>query len=580
MTKIPPPVSLREYSLLADGERGVLVGPRGEMAWMCFPAWDSPSVFSSLLGGPGGYQVVPADHHFVWGGYYDRSSLIWNDRWVTTDAVIECRNALTFPGSPDTAVLLRRVVAVQGRARVQVRLDVRADYARRAMSRVRRVGESWQAVSGGVHIRWHAGPGARRLSTGELTQRLDLDEGQHHDLVLELATRPFDRQLLPAAELWQATEEAWRQSVPPLEETPARRDAAHAFAVLRGLTTGTGAMVAAATMALPERAEAGRNYDYRYAWIRDQCFVGQSAAVVPGGGALVDAAVRFVTERILEDGPGLRPAYRAGGGAVPGETNLTHLPGYPGGRVKVGNWVNSQFQLDAFGESLLLLAAAARADRMEHEHWKAAEVAVGAIAERWPQPDAGIWELDNRWWTHSRLTCVAGLRQIAACSNGSQAGEWTALADTITAETARTCVHPSGRWQRAPDDPRVDAALLMPAVRGAVAAEDPRTRATLTAVETELCEDGYIYRFRHDDRPLGDAEGAFSLCGFVAALAFLQQGRREEAIAWFERNRASCGPPGLLTEEFDVGERQLRGNLPQAFVHAMLLESAMRIGCV
>jgi alpha,alpha-trehalase len=579
MTRVPPPVSLREYSLLADGERGVLIGPRGEMAWMCFPAWDSPSVFSSLLGGPGCYQIIPSDRHFVWGGYYDDSSLIWNDRWITTDAVIECRNALAFPGSPGTAVLLRRVVAVRGLAQVQVRLDVRADYARRTMTRVRRTGVGWEAVSGGVHLRWQPGPGARRLRTGELAQRVELEEGEHHDLVLELATDPLKEDPRATDELWQATEAGWRQAVPPVNETPARRDAAHAFAVLRGLTSGTGAMVATPTMALPERDDEGRNYDYRYAWIRDQCFVGQSAATVPGGEPLVDTAVRFVTGRLLEDGPAMKPAYRAGGGPVPREMELHHLPGYPGGRVKVGNWVNEQFQLDAFGESLLLLAAAARRDRVDHEQWKAAEVAVDAISDRWSEPDAGIWELDNRWWAHSRLTCVAGLRQIAACAGGAQAGEWTALADTITAETARTCLHPSGRWQRAPDDHRVDAALLMPAIRGAVAADDPRSLATLAAVETDLCEDGYIYRFRHDDRPLGEAEGAFSLCGFVVALAFLQQGRRDEAVAWFERNRASCGPPGLLTEEFDVRERQLRGNLPQAFVHSMLLETSMRIGC-
>jgi GH15 family glucan-1,4-alpha-glucosidase len=89
--------------------------------------------------------------------------------------------------------------------------------------------------------------------------------------------------------------------------------------------------------------------------------------------------------------------------------------------------------------------------------------------------------------------------------------------------------------------------------------------------------DGYIYRFRHDGRPLAEAEGAFSLCGFQMALAYEQQGRHPEAIAWFERNRASCGSPGLLTEEFDVGERQLRGNIPQAFVHALLLETAVRL---
>ncbi|HUC03761.1 MAG TPA: glycoside hydrolase family 15 protein, partial [Acidimicrobiales bacterium] len=146
------------------------------------------------------------------------------------------------------------------------------------------------------------------------------------------------------------------------------------------------------------------------------------------------------------------------------------------------------------------------------------------------------------------------------------------------AATSRTCVHPSGRWQRARDDDRIDAALLLPPLRGAVAKDDPRTIATLAAVEDELCQDGYVYRYRHDQRPLQEAEGAFSLCGFVVALAQLQQGRKDRACAWFERNRASCGPPGLLTEEFDVGERQLRGNIPQAFVHAALLECAARLG--
>ena len=137
-------------------------------------------------------------------------------------------------------------------------------------------------------------------------------------------------------------------------------------------------MVAAATMCLPERAEEGRNYDYRYAWIRDQCYRR------PGGRRgrrhpLLDAAVRFVTDRMLADGPQLKPAYTVNGGPVPDERPLD-LPGYPGGSDKVGNWVNRQFQLDIFGESLLLFAAAARHDRLDRDHWRAAEVAVAAIA--------------------------------------------------------------------------------------------------------------------------------------------------------------------------------------------------------
>ena len=129
-------------------------------------------------------------------------------------------------------------------------------------------------------------------------------------------------------------------------------------------------MVAAATMALPERAREGRNYDYRYVWIRDQCFTGQAIAKA-GPMPLMDDAVRFVTERLLADGPSLVPAYTVTGDPVPDERTLG-LPGYPGGNDVVGNWVNGQFQLDAFGESLLLFAAAAAHDHLDADGWRAA----------------------------------------------------------------------------------------------------------------------------------------------------------------------------------------------------------------
>ena len=190
---------------------------------------------------------------------------------------------------------------------------------------------------------------------------------------------------------------------------------------------------------------------------------------------LLDDAVSFVTERLLADGPQLKPAYTVDGGPVPDERRL-HLPGYPGGYDKIGNWVNRQFQLDAFGEALLLFAAAARHDRLDSGHWPAVEAAVAAIEKRGGEPDAGIWELDNRHWAHSRLTCAAGLRAIAgrrARGAGRRPGAgWpTRLVADVTAD----CLHPSGRLQRAPGDERVDAALLLPGIRGALPAGDPRS---------------------------------------------------------------------------------------------------------
>ncbi len=363
--------------------------------------------------------------------------------------------------------------------------------------------------------------------------------------------------------------------MPELHRTVGARDARHAYAVLSGLTTAGGGMVAAATTSLPERARTGRTYDYRYVWIRDQCYAGQAIARA-GPYPLMDDAVRFVRERLLADGPRLSPAYTAAGGEVPPERQLD-LPGYPGGTDTIGNHVRDQFQLDAFGEALLLFAAADRHDHLDAEGWRAVEIAADAIGSRWGEADAdaGVWELDPARWTHSRLICAAGLRAVSECKvAGDNAPRWLALADTIVADAGRNSVHSSGRWQRAADDSRLDASLLLAAIRGAVPAEDPRTLATLEAIEAELTEDGYAYRFRHDERPLAEAEGAFLLCGFWMALAWHQQGDHRRAARWFERNRAACGTPGLLSEEFDVRQRQLRGNLPQAFVHALLLECA------
>ncbi len=575
-----PPHVLREYALIADGERGALVGPRGDIAWLCLPRWHSDAVFASLIGGGGVYAVTPAER-FVWGGYYEHGSLIWRGRWTTTSGVAECRDALAFPGDPHRAVVLRRLTAIGSDARVRVVLDPRPGFGARAL-RAPRLAEAghWTGRAGELYLRWSGHVGGAQLERGRRGPRLVLEltipAGQRRDLVLEMSSQPPAPAPPAADRLWQVTEEQWRQAVPALEHVLASRDARHAYAVMRGLTSASGGMVAAASTSLPERAEEGRNYDYRYAWIRDQCYAGQSAAAA-GAFGLLDTAVQFVSQRLASDGPELAPAYTVDGGRVPDQRRL-NLPGYPGGFDLAGNWVTRQFQLDAFGEALLLFAAAARSDRLDSDGWQAAGIAASAIASRWQEPDAGIWEIGDQVWTHSRLTCVAGLRAVAAARNSPRlTADWSGLADTILAGTARHATHPSGRWQRSTTDPGLDGALLLCPVRGAVAAEDPRTVSTLHAYQAELTQDGYAYRFRHDERPLGEAEGAFLLCGFLLALAWHQQGDEVAAARWFERNRAACGPAGLFSEEYDVAQRQLRGNLPQAFVHALLLESAARL---
>jgi alpha,alpha-trehalase len=583
------PRVLREYALLADGERGAVIGPDGSVVWLCVPRWDSPAAFSGLLGGPGGYTIAPADPWHVWGGYYENGSLIWRSRWVG-DTKIECREALAMPADPHRAVLLRRVEALDGPTKVSVALDVRARYGRGRMTDLKRQGETWTGRSGGTWFRWSGAGGAKHSdgmfgsehSDGMLRMGIELAEGAKHDLVLEISGREFSDEPPDAGQAWAATEEAWSGVAPDCDDLIAVTDTRHAYAVLHGLTSASGAMVAAASTSLPERLEGGRNYDYRYAWIRDQCYAGLAVAA-HGPHPLLAGSVRFVTERLLDDGAELMPAYTVGGEPIDDEEPL-RLRGFPGGSARAGNGVRGQFQLDAVGETLSLLAAAARHDMLTTDDWRAAMVAADVIGKRWQEPDAGIWELDDKRWTHSRLACVSGLRAIAAAAAAGppgghgrrEAARWSGLADAIAASLS-DAVHPSGRWQRAPDDERVDAALLLAIVRGGFPADDPRNMATVEAVRRELAADGYMYRFRHDDRPLHKAEGAFLLCGFWMALTEHACGNPVAAAHWFERNRSACGPAALYTEEYDVHQRQLRGNLPQSFVHAGMLECAVTL---
>jgi hypothetical protein len=566
-----PPHVLREYALLADGERGALVGPRGDVAWMCTPGWEDDAVFATLIGGAGHYSLTPVGR-YTWGGYYEPGTLIWNNRWVTVDGIVESREALALPSSRDHAVVLRRIRVLRGTAQLRVQLEARGGFGTDRMVRCRRDDEGvWTGRTGPLAFRWTGGQRAHRAGAGPLVLDLCLSEGEVHDLVLEIGA-PLPDVQAPAPLRWSATERAWEACECRVDDQViARTDCERALAVLTGLTSTRGGMVAAATMGLPERAAEGRSYDYRYAWIRDQCLAGMAAAA-QGHWPILDSTVSFVAQRLAEHGPELRPAYTVGGAPVPDGRIVPGL-GYPGGLNRLGNHVNGQFQLDGLGESLNLLAAAARADRLEAAGWEAVEIAVAAVEERWPVADAGIWELDDRHWAHSRLMCVSGLRSAAAQAPGAESARWSTLADSILADVSHDCSHPDGRWQRSPTDPRVDAALLMPSIRGALPPTDPRSVATVAAVTAELTRDGHVYRYVHDGSALGETEGAFVLCGLMLCLANHRLGRDVEARALFERSRSTAGSPGLLAEEYDVRQRQLRGNLPQAFVHAMLLEA-------
>ncbi|HKC29338.1 MAG TPA: trehalase-like domain-containing protein, partial [Jatrophihabitans sp.] len=293
------PHVLREYAVLADGHRGALVGPRGEISWLCAPRWDSGSVFSALIGGRGAYAVTPCVP-YVWGGAYEPGTMIWHSRWVTHEGIVESRDALAYPGEANRLVLLRRIEAIDCRARMDVTLQPRPDYDSAGVRRWVCHDGVWTATAGGLRIRWTGAAHAEPSGPGTLRLHVDLERGSHHDLVLEISAADLPDHP-PAPDLvWDATISAWQHAVPHLDGVRAVRETRQSFAVLRGLT-GPGGTVAAATTSLPERAGDDRNYDYRYVWVRDQCFVGQAAAACRASD-LLDDSVRVVSELLLEHG--------------------------------------------------------------------------------------------------------------------------------------------------------------------------------------------------------------------------------------------------------------------------------------
>jgi hypothetical protein len=569
--------ALREYAFVADGHRGALCGPDGEVAWMCFPGWSDGALFAGLLDSGGVFRVAPVDP-FVPGGYYEEASLIWHSRFVTHHGIFESRDALSYPAAPNSAMLLRQIRATDCAGDFIVEFAPAADYGRRPLQRWRRSGDVFVARHDDISVRFQVPASAevlpRRSPRGGLVLRLHVVPGARYDFVAEFLAGEVPDELPDADACWRSTVSAWHSSVPDCTDVLAGPDVARSLAVLRGMTDHHGGTVAAATSSLPERDDGDRNYDYRFCWVRDTCYVGQAGAAITGGEAILDDAVRWVGERLRADKERTAPAYLTNGEPIYPPAHL-HLAGYPGGTDVVGNRVREQFQLDLFGEALLLFASAARCDRLDADGWQAATIALRVIEHRWDEPEAGIWELEPRHWTHSRLICIAGLRAMASAN---VPGEWSAralsLADHLLDWADAKGLHPSGRWQRSPDDDRPDASLLLAEVRGALSPSDPRSATTRVVIARELGKDHYLYRYCEPGHGLGADEGAFLIGNFWMSLAQLGAGSPTEAARWFERGRAAMSTTGLFSEEFDTAEHQLRGNLPQAFVHAMLIEAA------
>jgi GH15 family glucan-1,4-alpha-glucosidase len=353
----------------------------------------------------------------------------------------------------------------------------------------------------------------------------------------------------------------------------------------------TGAIVAAPTTSLPEGIGGERNWDYRYAWVRDASFTLDALWVA----ACPDEAQKFfswMTGAVasgIDAGAELQIMFGIGGEHDLSERELPHLEGWRHSRpVRVGNAAWNQRQLDVYGE--LLDAAYRLRDQLGEldDATKRFLISVAdAAAAKWMETDQGIWEVrgEPKDFLYSKLMCWVALdraMQLAALIGGEdRVDKWAATRDEIRdAILEQGWSDSANAFTQAFGSDELDASNLMMPIVGFLPADDPRMRATIDAIEERLTDEhGLVYRYRVEetDDGLAGEEGTFLLCTFWLAEALALAGEVDRARAVFERAIAFANDVGLLAEEVDETTGELLGNFPQAFSHIGLINAAWAI---
>jgi GH15 family glucan-1,4-alpha-glucosidase len=355
--------------------------------------------------------------------------------------------------------------------------------------------------------------------------------------------------------------------------------------VLEGLTNArTGAVTAAATTSLPESVGGTRNWDYRYAWIRDSQFSVRSLAEL-GFEAEADRFRRFVERSTGGSADAIQVLYGLGGERRISEVRLDHLEGYRCSTpVRVGNAASTQLQLDVYGYLLdLAWRWHQRGHSPDDDYWRFLKGLVDAVTRLWDQPDRGIWESrgEPQHYVHSKVMCWAalerGIRLAHECERQAPIERWQTCRDEVRrAIESKGYDQRRGIFVRAFGDTALDAALLLLPSCDFLPYDDPRMVRTADAICEHLDEDGLLRRYRGDDGLDGE-DAPFVACTFWLVECLAHQGRVVEARAAFARAIATANDLGLFSEEYDPADHALLGNFPQALTHLAHISAALAL---
>jgi GH15 family glucan-1,4-alpha-glucosidase len=579
---------IADYAFLSDLQSAALVGRDGSIDWLTFPRFDSAACFAALLGTSqhGRWLLAPASTPRRVERRYREGTLVLETVYTTDDgevAVIDC-----MPPRDDQLDVVRLVEGRRGRVAMRMELIVRFDYGF-IIPWVRRIDGEWSAIGG---------PDGLRLRTPvhvhgkDLTTVAQFTVGEGDTIPFQLTWYPSNEECKPATDpvtVVRDAEQWWRSWWASGERIPDRwRDAARASAVvLKGLTYApTGAVVAAASTSLPESLGGVRNWDYRYGWLRDATF--SLLALLSAGYEDEALAWRDWLLRAAAGAPEqLQIMYGIAGERRLPELELEWLPGYADSKpVRIGNGASRQFQLDVYGEVMDALYYSSGVLSEGHDEWSFQLALMDFLESGWKEPDEGIWEVrgPRRHFTHSKVMAwVAADRAVRAVEELGRNGpahQWMELRTEIEKWILTHCLDDRGVFVQHPGTKELDASLLMLPLVGFLPADDERVIATVEAIDRELTFDGFICRYRpnQDLDGLPDGEGAFLLCSFWMTQALAMMGRTRDASERYERLLALRNDVGLLSEEYNPDTKQLLGNMPQAFSHTAVINTAMMLG--
>jgi GH15 family glucan-1,4-alpha-glucosidase len=594
--------SISDHGLIGDLQTAALVSTDGNVDWFCWPRFDSPSVFASLLDADQGghFRISPVGCEYVTRQMYLPDSAILVTRFMSPDGVGEVHDFMpVITGkATDRHRLVRQVRVNRGTMRFAMDLQPRFDYAR-ARHTVEVTDRGAVFRSGDQEMTLHtvgrkdAGPPPLKRQGRGLRTTWTLSEGDTAGVVLEsmggaprrLPPGEIDRLGLDTAGFWRdwlgrsTYRGRWREMV------------ARSAMTLKLMTYApTGAMVAAPTAGLPEQIGGERNWDYRYTWIRDASF---SVYALLGLGYREEAAAfgMWMRDRAAEgvgngSGP-LKIMYRVDGSSDLTEETLSHFEGWRGSRpVRIGNGAADQLQLDIYGEAMDALAHADGSGlTMAHQGWMAVTRMIDWVCEHWDQPDEGIWETrgGRQDFTYGRFqSWVAldrGIRLAERHGRPADITRWRTERDEVYRQVIeRGFNRQAGAFTQHYGTQVLDSSLLLMPLMGFVAPRDPMWLATLEAMDRELVSDSLVYRYNPSASPdgLAGSEGTFSLCTFWYVDALARSGRLREAQLTFEKMHTYANHLRLYSEEIGVTGEQL-GNFPQAFSHLSLINAAINL---